>query len=209
MKFVAILFTLFASASAFIVPSSINAGMTTSRNTMRMAVDDMIGADTETAGVWDPLGLGQNPDNLYRNRQVELKHGRIAMLAATGVIVQSFFQLPDEVFAHPRPTEAFISLLNERPEALLQIVALQAVIELTVGKQDPNEAPGDVGFGAAFKPRDEEKFADLQLKELKNGRLAMMAISGMLTQEALTGQGPIEQILAGHISPFGDGQGVF
>jgi len=208
MKFIAILFTLFASTSAFIVPT-LKSGMSVSRNTMRMAVDDMIGADTETAGVWDPLGLGQNPDKLYRNRQVELKHGRIAMLATVGVIVQTFYQLPDDVFAHPRPTEAFISLLNERPEALLQIVALQSIIELTVGKQDPNEAPGDVGFGAAFKPRDEEKFADLQLKELKNGRLAMLAISGMLTQEALTGQGPIEQILQGHISPFGDGQGVF
>jgi hypothetical protein len=28
-------------------------------------------------------------------------------------------------------------------------------------------------------------------------------------QELLTGQGPIEQITAGHISPFGDGQGLF
>jgi hypothetical protein len=33
--------------------------------------------------------------------------------------------------------------------------------------------------------------------------------TGMLVQEALTGQGPIEQLLAGHISPFGDGQGAF
>jgi hypothetical protein len=28
-------------------------------------------------------------------------------------------------------------------------------------------------------------------------------------QELLTGQGPIEQLQAGHISPFGDGQGFF
>jgi hypothetical protein len=28
-------------------------------------------------------------------------------------------------------------------------------------------------------------------------------------QELVTGQGPIEQITAGHISPFGDGQGLF
>lgn len=36
-----------------------------------------------------------------------------------------------------------------------------------------------------------------------------MAIIGQWVQELLTGQGPIEQITAGHISPFGDGQGLF
>ena len=56
---------------------------------------------------------------------------------------------------------------------------------------------------------DEEEFTKLQLKELKNGRLAMMAIMGQLIQEGLTKQGPIEQLLVGHISPFGDGQGFF
>merc|ERR1711988_1589783 len=73
----------------------------------------------------------------------------------------------DDVFAHSRPTEAFISLLNERPEALLQIVALQSVIELTVGKQDPDQAPGDIGFGAKFKPRDEKicRFAIERIEE--------------------------------------------
>lgn len=36
-----------------------------------------------------------------------------------------------------------------------------------------------------------------------------IAIIGQWVQELLTGQGPIEQITAGHISPFGDGQGLF
>lgn len=43
-------------------------------------------------------------------------------------------------------------------------------------------------FGEAFKPEGEEEFAKLQLKELKNGRLAMIAIMGQLIQEGLTKQ---------------------
>ncbi|KAG5191921.1 hypothetical protein JKP88DRAFT_274907 [Tribonema minus] len=54
--------------------------------------------------------------------------------------------------------------------------------------------------------------ADLrvQLRELKNGRLAMIAIAAFFVQDNLTGQGPIEHIYgSGHVNPFGDGQGVF
>lgn len=39
-----------------------------------------------------------------------------------------------------------------------------------------------LGFGT-----DPAKMADLQMKELSNGRLAMFAISGFLTQSVLTG----------------------
>jgi len=101
--------------------------------------------------------------------------------------------------------------LGERPVAALQIIAFLGLIELTAGKQDyENKAPGELGrFGEAFKPEGEEEFKKLQLKELKNGRLAMVAIMGQLIQEGLTKQGPIEQLLVGHISPFGDGQGFF
>lgn len=44
------------------------------------SVNDLIGSDTETGGVWDPLGLSQNEAALRKYRESELKHGRTAML---------------------------------------------------------------------------------------------------------------------------------
>ena len=75
----------------------------------------------------------------------------------------------------------------------------------------PLQAPGDLGFGYGFNPfkNSPEKFTELQLKELKNGRLAQVSIIGMWVQELVTGQSTIEQLQAGHFDPFGDGQGVF
>jgi light-harvesting complex I chlorophyll a/b binding protein 1 len=180
-----------------------------SRGMARMSVQDLIGADTETGGVWDPLGLSQDDAALYKYRAVELKHGRVAMLACLGTLIQTYYQLPDAVFSNPRPLAALQQVYEQRPEAILQIIAFAGLLELTGGKQDPEKAPGDLGFGMPFVPKDPAQFSALQLKELKNGRLAQVAILGQLLQESLTGQGPIEQLLVGHISPFGDGQGFF
>lgn len=45
-------------------------------------------ADTETGGVWDPLGLSQNEASLAKYRACELKHGRVAMAAMLGIFTQ-------------------------------------------------------------------------------------------------------------------------
>ena len=70
--------------------------------------------------------------------------------------------------------------------------------------------PGN--FGTGYWGRKIKDPAERKLKlttELNNGRLAMTAMAGMLIQNGLTGQAPIEQLTAGHISPFNDGQGAF
>jgi hypothetical protein len=57
--------------------------------------------------------------------------------------------------------------------------------------QDLNDDyyPGDVGFDPlGLKPEDGEEFAELQTKELQNGRLAMLGASGMILQELVNGK---------------------
>ena len=52
----------------------------------------------------------------------------------------------------------------------------------------PNYLPGDLGFDPlGFKPKDEAGLMTMQTKELNNGRLAMIAIAGMVVQEGITG----------------------
>lgn len=44
--------------------------------------------------------------------------------------------------------------------------------------------PGDVGFDPlGLKPEDPAAYAEMQTKELQNGRLAMLGAAGMIAQE--------------------------
>ena len=49
-------------------------------------------------------------------------------------------------------------------------------------------ASGDLGFDPlGLKPNNPAELKDMQTKELNNGRLAMIAIAGMVVQEGVTG----------------------
>jgi hypothetical protein len=60
---------------------------------------------------------------------------------------------------------------------------------------------GDLGFDPLDLKKklkfneDEELFDEMKLRELKNGRLAMIGTSALLLQEVVTGLGPYEQLL--------------
>ena len=76
----------------------------------------------------------------------------------------------------------------------LQIIALVGVHELTVAKQDYTKVPGEIPTFLGFKPDDPVTFKSKQLKELKNGRLAMIAVLGELMAQKVSGMGTYEQL---------------
>lgn len=75
-------------------------------------------------------------------------------------------------------------------EYWIMVVALAGIFEiqskLTKEEKGNNYVAGDCGFDPlGLFPEDKAGQMDMQLKEIKNGRVAMMAITGYAIQEAL------------------------
>jgi len=49
---------------------------------------DGLGVDPGPLDLWDPLGFADDIDSFARRRAVEIKHGRISMIAFIGMLVQ-------------------------------------------------------------------------------------------------------------------------
>ena len=158
----------------------------------------LIGADTE-AGDFDPLGFSsQVPEETVRwYRAAELKHGRVCMAAALGLLFAptnaDFHWVPDSVFESQGGLAALAKLSAERPEALWQILTAIGAVETASLLKGSNGA-GDLGWDPLdFKSKYPDQDA-MQLRELKNGRLAMLGTTALLLQENISGLGPWEQL---------------
>jgi hypothetical protein len=191
----AIIASLIASAVAF-APAK-QAATTTSLNSF----ESELGAQ-DPLGFYDPLGFVEDGDQAKfdRLRYVELKHGRISMLAFVGnLVTRAGLHLPgnidlsgDSFDSYPDGAAALFG-----PDAIPgagfgQIVALVGALELAVMKDVTGEAEfaGDFRNGAldfgwdTFGPQTKLRKRAI---ELNNGRAAMMGILGLMVHEQIDG----------------------
>jgi len=148
---------------------------------------------------FDPLGISALIDIKWL-REAELKHGRVCMLASTGMIVQDVAKFPGvgATFGDAKMTALHDAAVKQGAMQQLlvwigffELFGFVAIVQMLQGG---DRQPGDFGFDPLNLAKDESKLARRQLVELKNGRLAMLATSGMLHHYFLTGKGPIELI---------------
>merc|ERR1719382_1025077 len=107
---------------------------------------------TAPLGFFDPLGFAKVGDEAaFRNlRAAELKHGRVAMMASVGAVVQHFVQFPG--FGDvPKGLGAVAS--GNGPFGLAALVVVSGALELFLWKDDPAKGVDSIGdFGNPFQP---------------------------------------------------------
>merc|ERR1719215_488632 len=149
----------------------------------------------EPVGFWDPLGFSADGDvaAFKRRRSVEIKHGRICMMATMGYITP---EITGKIPGYLSPSAGL--KLEDIPNGLAaiskvpalgwaQIAAYFGFVEFSGGFEDyKTGTPGDYGFKVLTSSDPAEKQKKLSA-EIANGRLAMMATMGMFFQDGLTG----------------------
>lgn len=208
MKFVTAIALLAGSASAFSpMPNSRSASTTSSSLKMseRPIFSPPAVLDGELAGDYkfDPFNFSQNKQDLKLYREAEIKHARLAMLAAIGWPISELLNpkiaADLDLPAMTSPSDLAPGVLNGNisdvsPLFFVAALTLGAMIE--VGSQIRTEKPrfiGDIGFDPLNAyPSDPKLQMQIQEAELLNGRIAMMAITGFALTEAVNNVGVID-----------------
>lgn len=173
-----------------------------------LKAQDMAGV-TGPMGFFDPLGFSTDipAGKLRFYREVELKHGRICMLASLGILVAENFH---PLFGGKIDAPAYIAFqqtpLQQFWFAVIIAIAIPEMFSVFTFDQLPGTNPrapnsgawwsiraeheaGNLGFDPlGLKPTDPKEYREMQNKELNNGRLAMIAAAGMIAQEVATGK---------------------
>ena len=166
-----------------------------------MALDGSLAGDVG----FDPLGFAKSESDLMNYREAEIKHSRLAMLAAAGWPLSEVFDKKIALALGMDPlldgSDRVPSLLNGglgkvSPAYWIGCVGVAAIIEIlgTLRMKSDKEGlvPGDFGLRLGY-PSDEAGQQRMQLAEIKNGRLAMIAIFGFAIQEFVSKQGVVAE----------------
>uniref|UniRef100_UPI0031F5DABD PCPI-1 n=1 Tax=Symbiodinium sp. TaxID=2950 RepID=UPI0031F5DABD len=154
------------------------------RRTARKAV----GVCLPLTDKFDPLNLASTDEKLERYTQVEIKHGRVAMIAVVGYIMPEIFRFPGcESFQHGLAALESIPL-----EGWVQLAALVGAHEVLVKPRAGGLGTSDFGLGTELLDGIEEPELERKLTaERNNGRLAMVAIMGLMVQDGMFGEPPL------------------
>jgi hypothetical protein len=191
----AVIASLIAGAAAF-APATQKAASSTALK----AFEDELGAQPPL-GFFDPFGQlsGADEERFNRLRYVEIKHGRICMLAFLGqVTTRAGIHLPGNIDysghsfdSYPNGVAAIFGPDHIPTAGIVQIIATIGVLECAFMRDVPgtgNEFVGDfrngyIDFG--WDSFDEETKLQKRAVELNNGRAAMMGILGLMVHELI------------------------
>ena len=154
---------------------------------------------------FDPLGFAKSEQDLMNYREAEIKHARLAMLAAAGWPLSEVF---DKKIASALNLPAVVDAADRAPSVLngglgkvspvywaaclIGAAAVEAYGLSQKGKAD--YFPGKLGFDPlGLYPSDEAGQMRMQTTEIKNGRLAMIAITAFAAQEFVSKLGVVDE----------------
>uniref|UniRef100_A0A7S4JV13 Plastid light harvesting protein n=1 Tax=Odontella aurita TaxID=265563 RepID=A0A7S4JV13_9STRA len=156
---------------------------------------------------FDPLGFAKSESDLMNYREAEVKHARLAMLAAAGWPLSEVFDrkiatalnLAPAVDANDRAPSLLNGGLGKvSPLYWVACLGLAAAVDFygiqKSKENNPDYFPGNLGFDPfGVYPKDKDGQERMQLAEIKNGRLAMIAIFAFAVQEAVSKVGVVDE----------------
>ena len=174
-------------------------------NIQEASTAGLVGASAPLPEAFDVLGFcnGIDGSTLQRYREAELTHGRVSMLATVGFLIGEQVEGSSFLF-DAQVTGPAVNHFQQVPTpfwfALAFFIASVEYKRVKTGWQNPFTAdalfllkddymPGDLKFDplGLGNGKSKKELDELRLKELNNGRLAMIAISGMVAQELVDG----------------------
>jgi hypothetical protein len=148
---------------------------------------------------FDPLNCSTDIITLKKYREAEVKHGRLAMLGSVGwPLAELYHPYLSKISNSPNLLSVngkVPSILNGGLDKINPVFFMAAIILATslelrnIKKNYENESiPGDLGFDPLklYNGCDVVTKKNIELKEINNGRLAMVAITYYVFSEFIT-----------------------